>query len=55
MRNLNSGRNMGMGDIGYSQDGVIVMLTMKLNRDNNGQILGFRPRLVLATQGNLAH
>ncbi|EPR1418291.1 toll/interleukin-1 receptor domain-containing protein [Salmonella enterica] len=40
----NSGRNMGMGDIGYSQDGTIGnTYNESLTIDNNGQILGFRP------------
>lgn len=40
----NSGRNMGMGDIGYSQDGVIGnAYNESLTIGDNGQILGFRP------------
>lgn len=39
-----SGRNMGMGDIVYSQDGTIGnSYNESLTMDDNGQILGFRP------------
>ncbi|EAA8317781.1 toll/interleukin-1 receptor domain-containing protein [Salmonella enterica subsp. enterica] len=39
-----SGRNMGMGDIVYSQDGTIGnSYNESLTIDDNGQILGFRP------------
>lgn len=52
---LNSGRNMGIGDIGYSQDGVIGNAYNEiLTIDNNGQILVFAHQWAssaLATQG----
>ncbi|MDX7437975.1 toll/interleukin-1 receptor domain-containing protein [Citrobacter cronae] len=48
----NSGRNMGMGDIGYSQDGVIGNAYNEiLTIDNNGQILGFRPSMGVYSAG----
>ncbi|EEZ5711951.1 toll/interleukin-1 receptor domain-containing protein, partial [Escherichia coli O25] len=49
---LNSGRNMGIGDIGYSQDGVIGNAYNEiLTIDNNGQILGFRPSMGVFSPG----
>lgn len=49
---LNSGRNMGIGDIGYSQDGVIGNAYNEiLTIDNNGQNLGFRPSMGVFSHG----
>lgn len=43
---------MGIGDIGYSQDGVIGNAYNEiLTIDNNGQILGFRPSMGVFSPG----
>ena len=43
---------MGMGDIGYSQDGVIGNAYNEiLTIDDNGQILGFRPSMGVFSAG----
>ncbi|HCP7890507.1 TPA: toll/interleukin-1 receptor domain-containing protein [Escherichia coli] len=48
----NSGRNMGMGDIIYSQDGTIGNAYNEiLTIDNNGQNLGFRPSMGVFSPG----